>query len=362
MYSLAALGLLIISIRLFFRNSPQIGSGSAIPEPENSESLDYYRKGRFGNLWPTNLAPVKVNLIFKFLFSRGERYPTQPIPNHKLDKNEYANSSSKPIFTWFGHSSLLLRLNDQNILIDPVFSARASMFPFIGPKAFEMDNPFELGDLPNIDILLLTHDHYDHLDYKVIKKIAPKATHIITTYGVGQHLIGWGIDQNKITELLWWQNYSISDIEFTSLPMQHFSGRGLTDRHSTLWGGFAIKSADHNVFFNADSGYNDTFKEIGEKLGPFDLAFMECGQYNEAWHDIHMMPEETALAAVDIQAKAVVPIHWGKFALSLHPWQEPVTRFLKASADKEFKVGFPEIGATYPLEDIPQSKWWRDIV
>jgi len=358
LFILAAIIGIIIFIRLYFKNSPQIGTGLKITEPTNHETLGYYKNGRFRNLWPTKLAPVKPGIMFKFLFEKGARYPKQSISNHKLDKSEYDTSVSTPLITWFGHSSLLLRLNNQNILIDPVFSARVSMFPFMGPKAFQMDNKTNLDELPDIDILLLSHDHYDHLDYKVIKQIAPKAKYIITTFGVGQHLLGWGIEANKITELLWWQNHSVSGIEFTSLPMQHFSGRGLTDRYSTLWGGFAIKSNDYNIFFNADSGYNDTFKEIGDKYGPFDLAFMECGQYNEAWHDIHMMPEETALAASDIKAKVVVPIHWGKFALSLHPWQEPANRFLEAGTNKNYEIGLPEIGATYLINNLPHNKWW----
>ena len=352
--------IVVFIIRLFFKLSPQIGAGNKITPPINHVSLPYYKDKKFNNSWPTRLSPIKLNLLFKFLFSKGSRYPQKPLPNIEFSNNPYKAIDKKPLFTWFGHSSILLRLNEQNILIDPVFSNRASMFPFMGPKAFAMQHAFELEALPRIDILLLSHDHYDHLDYEVIKKIAPKATQIITTYGVGQHLLSWGIKADKITELLWWQDYTIKGIKFTSLPMQHFSGRGLRDRYATLWGGFAIKTNGYNLFFNADSGYNDTFKEIGQKLGPFDLAFMECGQYNEAWHDIHMMPEETAQAAVDIQAKLAIPIHWGKFALSLHPWQEPVQRFVKASKNKDYHLGFPQIGATYSIDKIPDKLWWAN--
>ncbi|MEN8249295.1 MAG: MBL fold metallo-hydrolase [Bacteroidota bacterium] len=353
--------ILIVSIRVFFALAPQVGDGGKKRPPINANDLSYYKNGFYHNLTRTRFTTPNPALLYKFLFSNN-REPKYLIHNKLVNKELYNFSNHQPLITWLGHSSILLRIDGTNILIDPVFSARASMFPFIGPKAFKKDSEIRLEDLPPIDIVLISHDHYDHLDYKVIKKLAPNVSKIYTHHGVGAHLEKWGIEPERIIEMLWWQQETvIKGMTLTSVPMRHFSGRGPTDRNTTLWGGFAIKGVAHNILFSADSGYWEGFKEIGNKLGPFDLAFLECGQYNEAWHDIHMMPEETAQAGADVKATNVIPIHWGKFPLSLHSWDEPIERFMAAENQYDYTTRLPEIGATYAIDDIPTIEWWNNI-
>ena len=201
-------------------------------------------------------------------------------------------------------------------------------------KAFDGSDIYTVDDFPEIDFLILTHDHYDHLDYKTIKKLKPKVKTIYCSLGLSSHLIYWGFNENIITEMDWWQtNKMADDMTLTAAPARHFSGRGLK-RYKTLWSSFILKTSSYNLYLGGDSGYDSHFKEIGEKYGPFDIAILESGQYNTAWPLIHMMPEQTVQAALDLKAKVLLPVHWGKFTLAMHPWNEPVQRVLKAAAHK----------------------------
>jgi L-ascorbate metabolism protein UlaG (beta-lactamase superfamily) len=278
------------------------------------------------------------------------------LPSVKTDLKNI--ETTKSVIVWFGHSSYLIRIDNKNILVDPVFSGNASPFSFM-VKAFEGSDVYTTEDLPEIDFLILTHDHYDHLDYKTIKKLNKKIKAIYCSLGLALHLTYWGFSENIITEMDWWQTSKLTaDITLTAMPARHFSGRGFK-RFKTLWSSFILKTASYNLYLGGDSGYDKHFKEIGEKYGPFDIAILESGQYNTAWPLIHMMPEQTVQAALDLKAKVLLPVHWGKFSLALHPWNEPVQRVLKEAASMDLKITTPMIGEPVILDEVyPDKNWW----
>ena len=282
--------------------------------------------------------------------------PPKDIPCVKTDLKLL--SSAEPTIVWFGHSSYFIRINNKNILVDPVLSGNAAPVSFM-VKAFKGSNEYTVDDFPEIDLLILTHDHYDHLDYKTITALQPKIKNIYCALGVGSHLEYWGLNSNIITEFDWWDTHKFeNDIEITATPARHFTGRGVK-RAKTLWCSYVLKTPTHKLFLGGDSGYDHHFKTIGEKFGPFDMAILECGQYNTAWPQIHMMPEQTVQACVDLDAKVLFPVHWGKFTLAMHAWDEPITRLTKKAKELNVKVTTPLIGEPIVLNTTyPDKMWW----
>ena len=253
-----------------------------------------------------------------------------------------------------------MQVNGKLILTDPVFGKRASPVGFIGPKAFEFTDPILPGDLPEPDIILLTHDHYDHLDYRTIKKYYRNVKLFLVPLGVRDHLERWGVDAEHIIEFDWWQEKMLSDgLTVIATPAQHFSGRR-GQNNSTLWCSWIVQTPKVKIFFSGDSGYNIHFAEIGERHGPFNLAFIECGAYGRYWPNIHMRPEESVQAALDVRTETAIPVHWGKYNLSFHPWEEPVELFISNAAKWGLAYTIPKIGETLTIgETYPDEKWWR---
>ena len=283
--------------------------------------------------------------------------PSGEIPHVVTDLKKI--TSEEPVVVWFGHSSYFIHARGFNILIDPVFSGNASLFSFFG-KAFKGADVYDAEDLPDIDLLVLTHDHYDHLDWPTIKKIAPRSGKIITSLGVGAHLDYWGVDLDKIKELDWWEGEKISDnVTITATPSRHFSGRGL-DRAKTLWSSFVLDLFEKRIFIGSDSGYDSSFATIGKEFEFFDLAFLECGQYNKYWPQIHIFPEQAVMAAKDLNAETIFPVHWSKFVLSTHPWNEPIQRIMRAAEKAKQTVVSPMIGQPYRIgQSFEQKQWWK---
>ncbi|MBS1486597.1 MAG: MBL fold metallo-hydrolase [Bacteroidetes bacterium] len=319
----------------------------------------HFKKGSFQNLTESPVL-LKGTSYFKMIADQLNKpigtKPSKAIPSVKTDlKNLKANT---PTIIWFGHSSYLIMAERFNILVDPVMKGNASPFSFFG-KPFDGTDTYALTDLPLIDLVLLTHDHYDHLHYESIRQMATTAGHFCTSLGVGAHLEYWGVPQEKITELDWWQSASFENrISLTAVPARHFSGRTFK-RGQTLWSGFVLKVDGYNLFLGGDSGYENHFKEIGEKLGPFDLALLECGQYGKNWPYIHMLPEETAQAAQDLKAKVLMPIHWAKFELSMHEWNEPIERVVNAAQKINQPITTPMIGEPVIIHSVyPNKMWW----
>lgn len=319
-----------------------------------------YRDGSFKNLSDTpNFAPgIGVIDVLK---AQGKK-PKTVIPDIKIPSvqtNLKTLSAENPAIVWFGHSSYFIATGNLRMLVDPVFSGFASPVTFFG-KNFEGSNSYSADDFPDLDVILLTHDHYDHLDYKTILQLKNKTKHFIAPIGVAAHLILWGVDENRITELDWWESTTvINDIKLTSTPARHFSGRSLK-RNQSLWSSYVLETPTHCLYLGGDSGYDTHFKSIGEKFKGFDLAILECGQYNAYWPYIHMTPEETAQAALDLNAKVLMPVHWGKFTLALHPWNEPIERVLSKAQQLNIPTTTPHIGEpVFVGKEYPKTKWWE---
>ncbi|MDN3593760.1 MBL fold metallo-hydrolase [Zunongwangia endophytica] len=337
----------------------QFGKAPSGMRLERIEQCDNYKNGSFQNAVPTSVNAENASTfsILKEMMNRPKSVnPSQKIPS--VVTNLKRIDGHKPSFVWFGHSSYLLKVKDYTVLVDPVFSGNASPVSFFG-KAYDGANEYTVEDMPQIDILLLTHDHYDHLDYPTIEKLKSKVKRIVCSLGVGSHLEYWGYSAAIITELNWWESVKIiDDFKITATPARHFSGRLFT-RGNTLWSSFVFEIFGYVFYLGGDSGYSPQFKEIGDKFGSFDLAVMECGQYNENWPKIHNFPEEMVTAAKDLKAKKVIPVHWAKFTLATHPWNEPIKRFTKAANDQNLSYVSPKIGELYELnQKFEQEVWW----
>ncbi len=335
----------------------QLPSGSRL---ERVKKSPHFRDGKFNNehFTPDLVEGVSYWDILKSYTKKVEnKEPSLPLPSVRTDLKNL--NSDKPQLVWFGHSSYLLRINSKNILVDPVFSGNASPVSFFG-KNYEGSNVYSVDDMPEIDVLIISHDHYDHLDYKTVKALKPKVKHIVTSLGTGAHLERWGYSPDIINELDWTESITIDSVlNFTSTPARHFSGRSLK-RNQAFWSSFVLKTPTYNIYIGGDSGYDTHFKNIGEKYGPFDLAILECGQYNYYWKYIHMMPEEVALAATELKAKLLLPVHWAKFTLALHPWTDSIERVTKKAKELNQPITTPMIGEVLEVGGVvPKKDWWN---
>jgi L-ascorbate metabolism protein UlaG (beta-lactamase superfamily) len=325
------------------------------------KSPNYNGKG-FKNLSPTPMMASDASywkMTRDFFRKNKNAFPPSVLPFVKT--NLHSLQSAEPQLVWFGHSSYLIHLNNKNILVDPVFSGSAAPFSFM-VKAFSGSNVYSVKDMPEIDYLILTHDHYDHLDYKTIIGIRSKVKKISCSLGLSSHLKHWGIGHDIITEMDWWNEQELDEeIKLIAAPARHFSGRGLK-RAQTLWSSFILTTSAYTIYIGGDSGYDNHFKSIGEKYGPFDLVILEAGQYNTMWPLIHMVPEETVQAAIDLKAKALLPVHWGKFSLAMHEWNEPVRRVVKKAEEVGMQVITPKIGEAVRVGGkVETSAWWERL-
>jgi len=301
------------------------------------------------------------NILYKQFCQREGRSPKQDLPIMPFNEAAFLAPSDKIKFIWYGHSVLLMRVNNKTLLIDPMLGSNAAPVAPFAIKRFSANTLDIIDSLPEIDLVLLTHDHYDHLDYDSIQKLIPKVKQFYVALGTARHLIKWGVAADSIQEFDWWDEHIFNDTQITFTPSRHFSGRGLTDRAKSLWGGWVFKTRTENIYFSGDGGYGKHFVMVGEKLGPFDFGFMECGQYNEYWHQIHMYPGEAVQAAIDAKVKHIMPVHWAGFALSLHPWVEPVNRFVAAAKEKQIPFKVPQLGELFTIDPATQQKiWWQE--
>ncbi|WP_408095518.1 MBL fold metallo-hydrolase [Peredibacter sp. HCB2-198] len=301
-----------------------------------------------------------LSIMKKVFLEKSTRAPKTKLPEVKPDMNEFLKPSDFVKFVWFGHSTLLLNLDGKIILIDPVFGKSASPFDFLVTRF--QPPVLKLEELPKIDAILISHDHYDHLDKSTVKYFADKNVEFIVPIGVGDHLLEWEVRPVNIVELNWGESISQGGIKFTAAPARHFSGRGLFDRNKTLWASWVIQGKHDKIFYSGDSGYGDHFKEIGKRFGPFDLAFIENGQYNERWPDVHMQPEESLQAMIDVDAKALVPVHWGMFDLSLHHWTEPIHRTYQIAKAWDIPIFTPKLGEIVDTGRPHENKpWWEPL-
>lgn len=322
------------------------------------------KKGKkFLNPVPSELSTGSnmLTLLWKFYTNKEETIPKQKPGPFVTDASIYDKPPASGLrITWIGHSSLLIESDGKRILTDPVWSDRASFSSFIGPKRF-FPPPLPLRQLPPLDAIIVSHDHYDHLDKEVIRQLAASTVPFYCSLGVAKYLKEWGVQPGRITELDWTDTVSVgNDLNITAMPARHFSGRSLLNRFETLWSSFVIRTQRHNIFYGADSGWFEGFHEIGSTLGPFDLTMLEIGAYNENWADIHMGPENAARAHLALKGKLMMPIHWGTFNLALHAWKEPVERLLHYAAAQPIELFLPRPGEpTEVTGDAYNSYWWK---
>ena len=320
------------------------------------------KKGKkFLNTIPTDAAGFGklIPILKEYLHNEAENIPKKQLGPFKTDISVYATPPESGLrITWLGHSSLLIEIDGKCILTDPVWSERVSFTQLMGPKRF-FEPPLALEDLPPLDAIIISHDHYDHLDKDTIKFFAGKDIPFFCSLGVSQYLEKWGIIKNFITEMDWGDSVMIGlDCVLTATPARHFSGRGMLHRNETLWSSFVIKGTQHNIFFGADSGWFPGFEEIGNTYGPFDFTMLEIGAYGKYWPDIHMGPDNATNAHLALKGKLMMPIHWGTFSLAPHAWYEPAERLLQLAKDKHIDLFMPEPGKPEEVRAY-SSEWWK---
>ena len=360
MIVLLVIVLIAAGVSAFVSFAPQFGQKPAGADLERVQQSKHYGEGGFVNLIETNM-DIKLSkmpgMMLAFLSSPKGKNPNKPLPTDWDEGNE-SRIDSLSYITWFGHSAVMLEIDGKTILIDPMLGAASAPVSFMTQR-FVYEEPINFEELAHIDAIIISHDHYDHLDYESILKLKDKTDHFFTALGVGSHLKSWGVSEENITELDWWQNADFKGLTFTATPSRHFSGRAINDRNKTQWASWVIKGSRDKIYFSGDGGYGPHFKEIGEQLGPFDFAMIECGQYNEQWAAIHMMPEESVQAGMDVKGEILMPIHWGAFDLAPHVWQDPILRFTKKAIEVNVNYVTPVIGGRFAVGvDIPKEEWW----
>ncbi len=319
--------------------------------------------GSFRNIHPIlpALRSGPMPSVSEFFRSGGRRVPQTPLP--AIDPRE---AWARPIetglrATWLGHSTVLLEIDGARVLTDPVWGERVSPLGFVGPRRFQ-PVPIAISALPELDAVIVSHDHYDHLDYPTIRELASSKVPFITSLGIGAHLEAWGIPTNRIVELDWWESWTHprKALTITAAPSQHFSGRGPGRRNSTLWSSFVARGARRAVFFSGDTGLTTQYAEIRAKLGPFDLIMLEVGAHHPAWGDIHLGPDNALEALALLGGGAFLPVHWGTFSLAIHDWDFPVERLLELSPRAGVQLVMPRLGqAVEPARVETVEAWWR---
>ena len=336
---------------------PNIGKNPDSAQLSRYASSPQWHGDRFDNPLPM-YSNIKGG-IFQLFESKPGEEPDRPVPT--VDSSAvYAKPPESGLrVTWFGHSSMLVEIDGRNIVVDPLWSERASPFPWLGPKRW-YEPPVPIDHLPRIDAVVVSHDHYDHLDRASIQALNARGVRFIVPLGIGAHLVGWGVPQERITELDWWQEAKVGDVRVVSTPSRHASGRLSPRSNQTLWTGYAIVGPEHRAFYSGDTGLNDTFPEVGNRFGPFDVTMIESGQYDPQWPDWHLGPEQAMRVHEEVRGRVLIPVHWGLIKLAHHPWTEPAERILAAARCSHAEVLVPEPGqAVEPTTHPSIARWWR---
>ncbi|GAA4381739.1 MBL fold metallo-hydrolase [Hymenobacter koreensis] len=358
------IALLLLAGVAFANLSPELGGKPTKAQRAAYAKSGHYQDGEFQNLVPTEVMTGSniLAVMWKFLFGKvPHRDPNQPLPMQPLDSLRITQKTADALrVTWFGHSASLVEIAGQNILFDPMLSVNMGPISWVTPKRYNPQLAITAEQLPPITAVLISHDHYDHLDYQTILRLKDKTAHFYVPLGVGAHLLAWGVAPERIREMDWNDSVQLPGLTIISTPARHFSGRGLTNRNSTSWSSWVVKSATKRVFYSGDGGYGPHFRTIGQQHGPFDLALMECGQYDADWNQIHMMPEQTVQAAADVRGRVLLPVHWGAFTEANHAWNEPVKRAVAEAERQQLPVTTPQLGQTVTIGGgaLPQAHWW----
>ena len=342
------------------------GAAPAGERLRRMQASEHHRDGVFVN---TTVNPNARNrpdwdTMKDLLFGQQQRTPPGPLPMER----EVAAALAKPPehglrVTWLGHSTLLVEIDGFRILTDPIWSERASPSTLVGPKRFHPP-PLPLDALPEVDAVLLSHDHYDHLDMETIRALVPRGWKFYAPLGLGAHLESWGVPPERVVELDWWQEVTLGDgrLRMVATPAQHFSGRGLSDRNRTLWTSWTLLGPEHRVFFSGDTGLTQEFAEVGRRFGPFDLAMFEVGAFHPAWGDIHLGPHQALQAHGLVRGRRLLPIHWGTFSLATHAWDEPAEVLASEARKQGVALLTPVLGRPVePEAEAPSAPWWREV-
>lgn len=351
--------LLALAAALVFDGWKAFGHKPTGGHRRSMETSPQWARGRFRNRLP--LRNFALRSLRDLIYSSRLKVPAERVDIWPNDGRVYAQPPASGLrVSWLGHSTLLLEVADTTLLIDPVWGPRASPFRWLGPKRW-YESPLALDALPKIDAVLISHDHYDHLDRNSIVALAGKVDRFIVPLGVGAHLMYWGVPASFITEVDWWDEVAVNAATVTATPARHASGRHLMDIDSTLWTGFVIHSEKQRVFYSGDTGLFPGLKEIGQRLGPFDLAMIEAGAYSRNWPDWHLGPEQAVIACQWVRGKRLLPLHWGLFSLSTHNWTEPMERVLAASSKSNLEVLTPRPGQPFEPGISTFDPWWPEI-
>ena len=348
---------------LFINLSPQFGSNPSSYQKKLYSRFGNYVNGEFKNDEPTKLFTEEMSMA-NFFKDHPNQVPKKDIIPMELDIESFkSHSNGKFKLSWLGHSAFIMNLGGNIILLDPMLGQFAAPVPVPSLKRYSTQIAFSVEDIDTIDMVVYSHDHYDHLDYSTIKKIKGKVGLFIVPHGVGNHLRSWGVSEQSIVELNWEDSIEVNGIEFVCLPARHFSGRGPFNRNSTLWSSWAIKSEHGKIYFSGDSGYGKHLKKIGNEHGPFDISLIDCGQYNKAWKYSHMFPEQSIKATKDLKGEYLIPIHWGAFTLSTHSWIEPPEKVFANAEKLGQKIILPQIGQIISMKQTNYKikKWWKEF-
>ncbi len=349
---------------LAYAQQPKFGKLPSGQSAARNHRSPNFRNGKFKNIHETpDLTDGATYFsVIRDQFFAKDKNNTPRVSMPTIKTNLHTLSRDENVLIWFGHSSYFIQADGRKFLVDPVFSNNASPVPGT-VKCFKGTNIYRAEDMPEIDYLIITHDHWDHLDFDTVKKIKPQVKRIVTGLGTASHLQYWGFDKNIIEEKDWNETVHLEDgFVIHTTPARHFSGRGLK-RQQSIWLSMVLQTPSMKLFLGGDSGYDTHFADIGKNFGPFDLAILECGQYNTSWKYIHMLPEEVAQAAKDLGAARLMPVHWGKFSLAFHPWDEPVRRVSIAAKEKKIPLLTPMIGEKVDLKNTGAagSEWWKEV-
>ncbi|GAA1394280.1 MBL fold metallo-hydrolase [Kitasatospora putterlickiae] len=338
------------------------------PDGEREERLrnsPQYRDGVFHNA-PSELARaaapsgIDPETVHRVLFQRADRTPNGAVP--VVRPPDAAGAAAEGVaVTWYGHASALVEIEGSRVLLDPIWSERCSPAALVGPRRLH-PVPVELEELPQVDAVLISHDHYDHLDMATVRRLVrSQSAPFAVPLGIGAHLRRWGVPEHRIIELDWDETCTLGDLALTLTAAHHFSGRGLT-RNTTLWGSWVVAGPNRKVYYTGDSGYFEGYARIGAEHGPFDAALVQVGAYDPAWADIHMTPEDAVLAHRELNAELLLPVHWCTFNLGLHPWSEPVERLLVAAKEHGVRLAVPRPGERVDVDNPPElDGWWEGV-
>ncbi|MCA9668666.1 MAG: MBL fold metallo-hydrolase [Myxococcales bacterium] len=319
----------------------------------------HFREGRFFNALP-EVRGSYWTMLKRWVTGVEHGEPEQPPPVRKRARADFASAPPSGLrVSWFGHSTLFVEIDGVRLLLDPVWGKRTSPFTWLGPQRFHQP-PIALAKLERVDAVVISHDHYDHLDHPTIIELAKrKGLRFIVPLGVGSHLRYWDIAAERITELDWWQRTKVKGITLVSTPARHFSGRWLTDKDKTLWSGWAMLGPKHRAYYSGDTAMFKRFSEIGRRLGPFDITMIEVGAYDQLWPDVHLGPEQAVQAHRDVRGHVLLPVHWGTFNLALHSWVEPIERTIAAAKRAAVTLVTPRAGESVePSSPPPIARWW----